>query len=92
MPGGGGDPLISAISSSIKLCHPGKSPKPSKLEKHLMNLIPDPVERLKISQLFFKRKCLYAYYLALKIDKKEDESEYWKMLLFNLDKRINSEK
>jgi len=66
MPGGGGDPLQNAMSSSMKMCHPATSSKPGKYEKHLRNLSLDPVKKLCKSSIYFEHKCLYSYYLLLR--------------------------
>jgi len=55
MPAGGGDPKQNAISSKMKLCHPGKSPKPGKYSRHLRTLSLTPLQKLNKSSYCFKR-------------------------------------
>jgi len=65
MPGGGGDSFLSAVSTRMKWCRPGKSAKLSKTEKHFQRISSDPVKWLERRAYYFKLKCLNAYYLLM---------------------------
>lgn len=91
MPGGGGDPLQNAISSSMKAYHPGKSPKLGKLDKHFANRSLNPVQNLRRSSYFFEQNCLRRYRLYQITAARNDlHSKQCEILLRNIRSEIQN--
>ena len=56
MPGGGGNPLVQAVSYQMKHYHPGSFPKSGKVERHILRLSNDPVAGLRRQAYYLKCK------------------------------------
>ena len=63
MPGGGGNPLVQAVSYQMKHYHPGMSRKAGKAERHLARLSGDAVSGLQRRSYHFKARALKVQWL-----------------------------
>jgi len=65
MPGGGGNPLVQAISYQMKYCRPGSFPKVGKADRHRQRISGDPIAELRRQAYYLKYRTLKARWLLV---------------------------